>query len=784
VTLPFLLAVLALGPQGTAGPDRLDRAAALVEQADKALAGGDYRLAEQRARDAAGLFGDAGVPALQAAALNKAGQAALYAGDYTAAAQGFEAALRISEAAHDAPGLAEQLGNLGNVHFFVGRYADAARSYDAAMAIVRSAGQAEWVERRRRIIDSNRAVLLQRVGRDLDALEVYRTLASNAGLRPAEHAQLLVNRGVLFRRLGDPIKALAAYAEARRLFATERHADGEIGAMKNRAIVLALDLERFDEAEQALTEILQTAEGSENRREMLHARLYRGETKLRAGRSSAARGDFDAALALARTLETPEEEWKALFGLARSTEAGGDRAAALDQSIAIIESIRETIRIPTLRADFFSDKAEVYDEAILGRRATAPTSDLFALIERAHSRAWRERLGLTATLTLESVRAALPPGTLLLDYWSSARGAVLIAVTRDRAATLPVALGLADVAALSSALSSATGDWKPVAARVSTAILPPADWLTGIGRIVVVAPGPLALVPFEVLEIEGRLLLERVAVTYAPTAAVLVGSGPTSGRWRAPWSRQLRAFGDPIVPAAADSTSAVAMLRSSGEEVMTVAAELGGRASLHLGRDNLKSYLSTPDVAPVLHIASHATASTTLLEQSRILFSPSDAAGEADYLSLREAYSLPLAGVALAVLSACETERGAVARGEGVQSFSRAFLAAGARSTVTTMWKVADGPTANVMAIFYDLIGRGYPKDEALRIAKRRFVDHGGAIAHPHYWAAFVLTGDGATPLPRVVRWSWIVGAAAAFAGVGVAGVVVRRRARRRAAQA
>src|SRR3712207_7447999 len=40
-------------------------------------------------------------------------------------------------------------------------------------------------------------------------------------------------------------------------------------------------------------------------------------------------------------------------------------------------------------------------------------------------------------------------------------------------------------------------------------------------------------------------------------------------------------------------------------------------------------------------------------------------------------------------------------RSEGVQSFSRAFLAAGARSTVTTLWRVADEPTADFMEVFY-----------------------------------------------------------------------------------
>jgi CHAT domain-containing protein len=127
---------------------------------------------------------------------------------------------------------------------------------------------------------------------------------------------------------------------------------------------------------------------------------------------------------------------------------------------------------------------------------------------------------------------------------------------------------------------------------------------------------------------------------------------------------------------------------------------------------------------------------------------------DADYLFLKEAYELRLGDVELAVLSACDTERGQIAKVEGVQSFGRAFLAAGARSTVTTLWRVADGPTAEFMTGFYHHLQRGAPRDEALRRAKLRLLTSGTALADPHYWAAFVLTGDGLRPVPRPLSWT------------------------------
>jgi hypothetical protein len=123
-------------------------------------------------------------------------------------------------------------------------------------------------------------------------------------------------------------------------------------------------------------------------------------------------------------------------------------------------------------------------------------------------------------------------------------------------------------------------------------------------------------------------------------------------------------------------------------------------------------------------------------------------------------------------LSACDTERGKVIRGEGLQAFSRALLSAGARATVTTLWRVADRPTSEFMKQFYFELGRGEPKAEALRLAKLRFLRLGSGLGHPRFWAAFVLNGDGLRPIPRVFPWSALVGALAVvlFAAAVLAG--------------
>jgi tetratricopeptide (TPR) repeat protein len=760
-------------------PESPERATALLGMASLETGQGKYADARRHAADASRLFDRLGDPVRASVALNTQGRAAVNAGDYDEAGRMFAAALERSTKAGYLEGQTEQLGNLANVQFYLGRYADAGRLYQQAIALTSSARSSEpWVTRRRWVLLANQATLFQRLGRDQEALTVYQELGTSSELRPRERAQMLVNLGVLYRHLGDPVKALNTYDEAGRLFARDRDVDGELNTVKNRGIVMALDLGRLDEAERSFTSALETAARLGNRRELLHDRLYRGETLLRSGDQERAHEDFAAALTLARELHTPEEEWKALYGLGRVAVDHARAIAYFEEAIATIEKVRESIRVPSLRTEFLNDKREVYDALIAATLPSATPDALFALLERSHSRVWRERLQLDKPIALAEVQRSLVDDTLLLDYWNSSRGSAVIAVSHRRAAVFPIVVDEAQIRAFVQGMAAGrSAGWRSQSAMIGTRLLPPEDWLTGVTRIVVVPDGVIAQVPIDVLGRGNQLMVERAAVTFSPTAATLLRSAPAP-RWLPPWRLQIRAFADPVTGSNDFDGSAGVRLPASAQEARVVAGELGGRAVLHLGADNRKAYLSSPvEWAPLLHLATHAVADTTTMERSHILFSPSDGSGSnADYLFLKEVYALNLKGVELAVLSACDTESGRLVRGEGVESFSRAFLAAGAQSTVTTMWRVADEPTADFMEVFYHFLGRGEPRDQALRHAKLRFLENRSDLSDPHYWAAFLLTGNGFDPVPRAITWRMVAGVLVVISIAGVFAVRMYRR--------
>ena len=775
--LHALLIFSLLAFRAPAAPPGRAEAERLLDQAAAHTDAGEYDQAVRAARAAAAIYAAHGDARNRTASLNEAGLAHMYAGHYAEARASLEEALRVAVAAKEDEGIVEERMNLASVDFFTGRYADADAQYAAVARLLDARRGEEWTRRRRRILLANRATLDQRLGRYEEALASYRlALADVADVRAEEHAQMLTNVGVLYRRMGDPYKALDAYDRARAIFARDRHVDGELGVLKNRGIVLALDLGRLEEARDTFADAFVRATAAGNAREALQARLYGAETNLRLRHAAEASRGFAAAYGEAVKLETVEEQWKALYGLARAETLLGREAAAtthLRNAVAVIEEIRDAIRIPALKSDFFNDKREVFDALIALRlRQGATVEELFALIERGHSRGWRERVGLKSAVELPAIQRALPADALLLDYWTSSFGAAVVAVTTTTAQIHRIEVDARSIQALADALPRAASRWSAPAGKIGAQLLPPR--LPEKPHVVIVTDGALASVPFELLPAGGRALIAGHDVTYMPTAALLLRPAQPLRRYAPPWTPQFRGFADPLFGSAA--LDDVARLPASAKEVRAIASELGGKPILHLGADHRKEHLQRGSDAPLLHIATHAFVDPGAVEQSRILFSAERANGPATYLFLKEAYELPLTNVELAVLSACDTERGRLLAGEGVESFSRAFLAAGARSTVTTLWRVPDATTASFMRLFYHHLQRGASRAEALRRAKLRFLEEGGALAHPHYWAAFVLTGEGLRPVSTATRWRSVLAAAIALAVLVALLIYAKRR--------
>ncbi len=108
-------------------------------------------------------------------------------------------------------------------------------------------------------------------------------------------------------------------------------------------------------------------------------------------------------------------------------------------------------------------------------------------------------------------------------------------------------------------------------------------------------------------------------------------------------------------------------------------------------------------------------------------------------VSAYKALGLNLLGTELVVLSACDTGTGEVQGGEGVFGLKRAFIIAGTKTLVMSLWSVPSAETTRLMINFYDSISQDRSKAGSLREAKLDMIADG---YNPFFWGAFVLAGD------------------------------------------
>ncbi len=146
----------------------------------------------------------------------------------------------------------------------------------------------------------------------------------------------------------------------------------------------------------------------------------------------------------------------------------------------------------------------------------------------------------------------------------------------------------------------------------------------------------------------------------------------------------------------------------------------------------------------ILHLAMHAFINDSLPAFSRFAFAQNqDTSPNNDgWLNTADIYNLDLKA-RLTVLSACNTGRGNLRKGEGVMSLARGFLYAGCPSIVMSMWEVEDNAGTEIMHTFYRVLKKGRSTDYALRQAKLKYLENANPrLAHPHYWLGYVSIGS------------------------------------------
>lgn len=347
-------------------------------------------------------------------------------------------------------------------------------------------------------------------------------------------------------------------------------------------------------------------------------------------------------------------------------------------------------------------------------------------------------------------------------------------------------------------LAEADDQYPEAASALSEMLLGPVASLLEKKRLVIVADGILQYIPFAALlrpsgtkgvgNIQGRagreipgpadwspLFLEHeiILLPSASMLKVLRSVLPT----RDTATKTLAVFADPVFSTSdarlkAAGSSSVAQARKPNQTKELIRAIRVGRRSgsiarlPHSGREaddicatapggcGLKAldFRATKGLANsrelskyrVIHFATHSLLNSEHPDLSGILLSLVNEQGQPQdgFLQLHEIYGMRLSAD-LVVLSACQTALGKDVRGEGLIGLTRGFLSAGAAQVVSSLWKVDDGATADLMRELYKnlLAGEGRPA-AALRAAQMSLASSKRWGRSPYYWAGFCLQGD------------------------------------------
>lgn len=294
-------------------------------------------------------------------------------------------------------------------------------------------------------------------------------------------------------------------------------------------------------------------------------------------------------------------------------------------------------------------------------------------------------------------------------------------------------------------------------------------------RLLIVPDGPLQYLPFAALAVpangrESVPLIERYELTMLPSASTLVSLRKTASK-RAPPADEVTVFADPafappgkpVPPAGSISPGAprsreltralidvrdsrwIPSLPGSRNEALAIQQITGrARTRLIMGFDANREAIKTSSIEhqKILHFATHGMMDPRHPELSGLVLSMFNKKGEYQdgYLRVSDIYNLKLSAD-LVVLSSCESALGKDLGSEGINGLPRAFLYAGARTVIASLWKVDDDATVPLMKAFYSRLQRGETPALALREAQIEMLKS-AQFSDPYYWAAFVLEGD------------------------------------------
>src|ERR1017187_4034438 len=397
--------------------------------------------------------------------------------------------------------------------------------------------------------------------------------------------------------------------------------------------------------------------------------------------------------------------------------------------------------------------------------------------ERRLGRAWTredvpDRRLPVQPASLTTVEYDLHPDEVLLEYVLDDPISYCISVTRRGTRVQALSTGRKEVEKLAEQFIDelrAKGAAIETSKRLFRELLEPIPEAKTATRLIIAPDGALNRFPFEALRDEqGEYLLKSRVISYVPSGTILdvlrrasknenaaspfLGVGDVAYENQGGAGRRIPApdtVRGRVLRGMADlSGMQLQDLPQTREEVEEIGKIVGPEAVILLGKDATETaFKKEPlDQFRVLHLAVHGFADKQYPERSALVLGTDPKSGDDGLLQVREIIRLRL-NAELTTLSACDTGVGKLQGQEGVSSLVEAFLVAGSKSVVASLWSADDTFASALMNRFYQRLGKGEDTGSALQGAKIDLLAQYGEQVSPFYWAAFIAVGEASTPV-------------------------------------
>ena len=276
---------------------------------------------------------------------------------------------------------------------------------------------------------------------------------------------------------------------------------------------------------------------------------------------------------------------------------------------------------------------------------------------------------------------------------------------------------------------------------LSDVVIAPISHLIKGDELIIVPDGPSFLIPYAALvDQHSRFLSETLRIRIVPSLNILMLLAECPEKYHSssgallvgnPWVETVRLKGCRPFPQLPGAEEEVKMIG----QILNTEPLTGKKAS----KDQVLSRLNS---VCLVHIAAHGRAETGEIILSPNLPGP-QRPKEEDFLLTRADVLNTKLRAKLVVLSCCNSGRGEI-KWEGVVGIARAFLGAGARSVIASLWSIDDKATLAFMKVFYEHLAAGQSASMSLHQAMK-WMQKSKLFKAVKHWAPFMLIGDDVT---------------------------------------